>query len=86
MAGLQEDLEVKCDPLKSINDPLSLKLQGMPSAFDFILKAEINNQEAGFKMERKFVFQSKAVVINEQIQNFIILRSLVSLQELESFI
>lgn len=76
--GLQRYLQ------RSIKDALSLKQHGKQTAHDFALKAGKSYKEAEFTIEQKFFFLSEAVVINEQIQNFIILKAPSFLHELMS--
>lgn len=55
-----------------MEDVLLLKLLGKRSVYDFVLKAEKVQEEAGFIMEQSFFFLTISVVRNKQIQSIII--------------
>lgn len=58
---------------KAPEDPLSLKLQRYQSAYETVLKEEKVSEEVRLKMEQKFVFFYRKVVIIEQIRKLITL-------------
>lgn len=66
-AALRKEFGVKREPQKAVGDALLLKLFEKQSAYDFALKAKKEYEEIGFTMEQKFIYLSKALMINEQM-------------------
>lgn len=81
---LRKEFGAKRDCQRVIEEALSLKLCTEQSVPQFAIEAAKVYSKADFTMKQNFVFFSKAVLVNEQIQNFIILRALSTFSELQS--
>lgn len=61
------------DPQKAIEDALAMKLRADHAAFEFAREAGRAYENAELTDGQRFVFLSKAVMVNKHIHNFIVL-------------